>query len=194
VSQVCLSGQATADPENKLGPQAVALAERRVNLTVTLAKKAEIKAKLGLAQAELVLAIDQHDEATKEYAKAAAKFAGADVSLLATLGVEAVTKRTAKGANDDVDAPAALRVSPGAQSGEARLKCDKVEHAVAYVFEYKREPAAPTDAWLPEGGIQTKHLSTSITGLAPGQAIRARARAIGGVAGPWSAEVIGRSR
>jgi hypothetical protein len=193
LSQCFLSAQASADPQNKLGPQAASLAAARHNLTGKLARKADIKATLDLAQADLVVAIDQHDQAMKNYARDAAKLAGADVSALATLGVEAAT-RAAKGANDNVDAPEALGISPGANPGAVRLKCGKVAHATAYVFEYKVEPSQPADPWLPEGGIQTKRVSTTLTGLAPGQAIRARARAIGGMAGPWSEEVVGRAK
>jgi hypothetical protein len=40
----------------------------------------------------------------------------------------------------------------------------------------------------------TKHVTTTVSGLAPEQLVRGRVRAIGGVAGAWSAEVVGRAQ
>jgi len=193
LSQSYLSAQASADAKNKLATETATLTTARAQLVAQLAKRADLAAALYLAQAELVVAVDVHNEAIKDYARQAAKVANGDVSTLATLGVDAVT-RGPRGVGEHVEAPAQVVVVPGENPGEARLRCDKVPHARAYVFAYKLEPAQPTDPWLPEGGIQTSRVSTTLSGLPAGQALRVRARAIGGVAGPWSVEGLGNSR
>jgi hypothetical protein len=85
-----------------------------------------------------------------------------------------------------------LSIVKGPNEGDAKLKCGRVPYAGSYVFEYKLEPSLPTDPWL--GTITTKLSSAPLTGLPAAQLIRARARAIGVTAGPWSVEVVGRAR
>jgi len=192
-SQDYLAAQATADPQNALAAEASTLATARKDLTIKLGAKSQAQAALDQAQANLVISVDAHDVAMKEYAGRAAKLANGDASFLSALGVQAATQ-SPKHAHDNVAAPAQLVITPGANPGEAIVKCQKVPHAASYVFEYKLEPSPPADPWLPQGGMLTKYAMATITGLSPNQAIRVRARAIGGVPGPWSDEQLGNAR
>jgi hypothetical protein len=140
-----------------------------------------------------VVGFAAHDQATMDYANAAAEVAGGDPSVLATLGVTVAAKGV-KGAHDNVGAPA-LSVGVGVNDGDALFKCKAEPYAGAYVFQYKLEPSQITDPWLPAAGpIMTKYPHTTVSGLAPEQAVRGRVRAVGGLPGPWSAEVVGRAR
>lgn len=192
-TEVYVAAQGLADPQNKLGPEAATLAAARANVIALLGNRVDLKAKTDINEAALVIAVDAHDTAQKDYANAAARFAGSDVSLLSTLGVE-TAKPTAKIAINEVDAPTDVVIMEGANPGDAPVKCRRVAHAGSYMFQYKLEPSRPEDPWLPEGGIQTKYARTILTDLLPGQPIRVRICAIGGVTGPWSEEVVGRAR
>lgn len=190
-SQGYLHGQASADPQNKLGAEAAALTAARTTLESTRQKKASLQAQLDVAQAELVVASDGHDQAMRDYATAAAKLANGDASVLATYGVEAAAK-PAKAISGEVSAPAQLSVEPGAKPGEVRVACSRVARAGAYEFQYKLEPSQASDPWLP--GTMTKHVTATLADFAVGQRLRVRARAIGNAPGPWSADETGSAR
>jgi hypothetical protein len=189
-----LAAQAQADPENKLGPQAAALSAAHQSLTAKFGLKIELQAKADTNNADIAIGIGQLDVALTDYTRAAARFAGSDPVVLGALGVTAAKKRSPKGAHPTPDAPTGLVIRLGARPGEAILKCRKVPYAGAYVFEYKLEPSLPAEPWLPDGGIQTKLVSATVSGLAPYQQIRARVRAIGALSSAWSEEVVGRTR
>jgi hypothetical protein len=190
ISAGYLASQASNDPTNKLGPQAGTLKSTRANLVALLGTQDTIKAQTEANDAAIVVAFAAHDQATMEYANAAATIAAGDASLLATLGVAAAMSGT-KGSHDEVGTPA-LTIAAGTNDGDVLFKCKAVPHAAAYMFEYKLEPSQPTDPWL--GALVTKHAQTTVHGLPKEQAIRGRARAIGGAPGPWSAEVIGKAQ
>jgi hypothetical protein len=188
-----LAGQGLADPQNQLGPQAAAVASTRTNLIALLGQKVVIKAQADQNQVQINVAVQKHDAALTDYARAAAAFAGSNAALLGQLGVDDVVKAPA-GANDVVGATAKLTVGAGESFGDALLKCRRVAYATAYVFQYKLEPSKPEDPWLPPEGIQTKHAKVIIPALPPAQLVRGRVRAIGGKLGPWSEEVVGRTK
>jgi hypothetical protein len=187
-SQDYLSAQASADPQKKLDDLAIDLSQKRTTVLEMLQQRADLKAKLDVVQAGLVVAVDEHDAAVRAYAHGAAKVAGKDASMLTTLGV-AVAGKPTRGASEAVDAPAAVEILPGVSGGDARLRCESVAHAGAYEFQYKLEPAGPSDPWQTAG--ITKRVSIPLPGLPTGQKIRARARAIGATPGPWSDEAFG---
>jgi hypothetical protein len=185
-----ISGQAAADPQGKLAPEAQQVSTTRATLLAQLAKRADLKAQLDTIQGAIVLSGDAYATACTGYAGAAATFAGGDASLLATLGVQRVLASSSP-ATETIVAPV-VSILLGKADGEAKIKCHRVPHAGAYQFEYKLEPSQPTDPWL--GNAVTKLVSTDVSGLAPGQLLRARARAIGAAPGPWSVEVVGRAK
>ena len=187
-----LTAQANNDPQNKLATQAATLKTARTNLVALLGTQGQLKAQKDANDAAIVVGFAVHDQATRDYAIAAAGVAGGDASLLATLGVTAATTGV-RGAHDDVGTPV-LVIAAGANDGDALFKCKVVPYAGAYVFEYRLEPSQPTDPWLPQGGIMTKHAHATVSGLAKGQAIRGRARAIGGTPSAWSTEEVGRAQ
>ena len=189
-----LAAQQQADPQNKLGPQTTALRTSCDSIDTRLELKGELDAKAEANNAEIIRSIGPLNIALVDYGRAAARVAGTDAALLGALGVTAAKKRAPKGATPVPRAPTHLVISAGATPGEVVLKCRKVAHAGAYVFEYKLEPSQPTDPWLPNGGIQTMLVSATVSRLAPSQQIRARVRAIGAMVGPWSEEVVGRAR
>jgi hypothetical protein len=188
-----IAAQAQNDTANKLQPQAQRLVGARTNLTALLGKRVQIQQEKNANDAAIVLAVVEHDTATTDYAQEAAVIAAGDRSVLATYGVAAAADGV-RGANDQVGVTSKLAVVAGAVSGEAVLRCKKVPHAGAYLFEYKLEPSQPSDPWLPQGGILTTHVETTVGGLAPEQLLRGRVRAIGGVVGGWSEEVTGRAK
>jgi hypothetical protein len=102
-----------------------------------------------------------------------------------------VAQSPTKPGDEVIVAPVATIVA-GKNDGEATIKCHRVPSAGSYLFEYKLEPSQPTDPWL--GNINTKLVSTTVSGLAPAQLLRARVRAIGAAPGPWSVEVVGRAK
>lgn len=193
ISATYVSAQATNDPQNKLKDQASALTKVRTDLTGLLGKRIDLKQQKEANDASIVVAIAAHDQAVTDYAVEAARIAEGDRSLLTTYGVQAAADPV-KGAHDDVGVTSHLSILEGDVQGEARFRCRKVPYAGAYVFEYKLEPSQPTDPWLPPGGIITTHVEAKISGLAPGQLVRGRVRAVGGVLGPWSDEVVGRAK
>lgn len=192
ISSGYVIAQANNDPQGKLAPEATTLSTRRASLLGLLGTQATLKVQKDANDAAVVVAFAAHDQATMDYAHAAAEIAAGDASLLSTLGVAAATSGV-KGAKDAVGMPV-LVLGPGTNDGELLFKCKAIAHAGAYMFEYKLEPSLPTDPWLPQGGIITKHARTTVTGLAPEQAVRGRARAVGGAPGPWSAEVVGKAK
>ena len=188
--QQYVSGQASGDPGNKLQPLAQAVGAGRTSLLALLGTRANLKAQLSTNQGAIVTADAQYGAALTAYATGAAVFCNGDPSVLATLGVAQAASPT-KPSTETTGTPV-LKVAAGATVGEVKLKCGRVLHAGSYVFQYKLEPSQPTDPWL--ATIPTKLASTSVGGLAPEQLIRARAQAVGVVAGPWSAEVVGRAK
>jgi hypothetical protein len=193
ISQGYLAAQQANDPTNQLAPQVAALVASRTTLMGGLAKKPQIMAEATANEAVILTGGIAHEEAMADYVRGASKLAGTNAATLLALGVP-VAARGVKGANDIVGAVEALTVGAGKSAGEAALKAKGVPHAASYIFQYKLEPSQPTDPWLPPTGIITKHVSTTVTGLAPQQLIRARACAVGGAPGPWSAEVVGRAK
>jgi hypothetical protein len=188
--QQYVSGQATADPQNKLQQQAQAVAGTRTSLVALLAKRSDLKAQLDTTQGAIVIADAQYGQALTTYAGAAATLAAGDASLLASLGVASAAPPT-KSADAVIDTPV-LKVGQGPAQGDAELRCKAVPHAGSYLFQYKLEPSQPTDPWL--GNIATKIVSTIVHGLPPAQLIRGRVQAIGVAPGPWSVEVVGRAK
>jgi hypothetical protein len=188
--QKYISGQATADPGNKLQTQAQSVATLRTSLVALVSKRSDLLAQMDTAQGAIVVCTAQYGEALTAYATAAASFCAGDASLLASLGV-AQAASPSKPETETVDAPV-LKVSAGASGGQVRLACGRVTNAGSYVFQYKLEPSQPTDPWL--ATIATKLASTTVGGLAPEQLIRARVQAVGITAGPWSAETVGRAK
>ena len=193
ISQGYLAAQQANDPTNQLAPQVAALVAARTTLTGGLAKKPLIAAEATANEAVILTGGIAHEEAMVDYVRAASKMAGSNPATLLALGVPVAAKGV-KGANNVVGAVEGLTVGAGKIAGEATLKAKGVAHAASYIFQYKLEPSLPTDPWLPPNGIITKHVSATVTGLAPQQLIRARAAAVGGAPGPWSAEVVGRAR
>ncbi len=189
LGQKYISGQSAADPQGKLATQATAVGTTRTALVALLTKKADLTAQLDANQGAIVIADAQYGEAIAGYASAAAAYVNGDASLLANLGVDAASNPTKPG---EPVGTAVLTIKPGAQDGDAVLKCRRVPKASAYLFEYKLEPSQPTDPWL--GNFTTKLASVTVPGLAPAQAIRGRVRAIGVTPGPWSVEVVGRAK
>jgi hypothetical protein len=190
LGQKYVSGQASGDPQNTLKPQAQAVATTRSSLMALLDKRVDLNASLATNSKDIEASRVQYNGALFGYAGAAATFAGGDASVLASVGVDAAATPT-KPEQETVGTPV-LTISKGEHDGDALLRCKRVPYAGSYVFQYKLEPSLPTDPWL--GDISTKLASTPLSGLAPAQLLRARARAIGVVAGPWSAEVVGRAK
>jgi hypothetical protein len=187
-SQEYIAGQAAGDTNQALATQAQALSTARKMVVDTQQKRTNLLAALDAVQTDLVVAIDVHDFAMRDYAEGAAKYCGSDASLLAKLGVQAASK-PGSSAPVAVAAPAKVSITPGAAFGEALVKCGTVAGAAAYVFEFQLESALPTDPWIQ--AALTKHASAVVTGLAQGQHIRVRVRAVGTSPGPWSAVVVG---
>jgi hypothetical protein len=185
-----ISGQAAADPQNKLQTLAQGVVTTRTSLVALLGKRSDLQAQLASAQGAIVIGDAQYAQALTAYAGGAATFAAGDASLLASLGVAAVQPPT-KPAAEVIGTPV-LGVGPGPASGDAKLKCKRVPHAGSYVFQYKLEPSLPTDPWL--GNVTTKLAWTIVAGLPPAQLIRGRVQAIGVAPGPWSVEVVGRAK
>lgn len=192
ISNGYLLAQAGNDPQNKLGTEATALIEARAALMLVLKKEGEIKVEKDANEAAYVIAVANHDAATMDYATAAAKLSAGDKSMLTTLGVTAAAPPTK--ATNAAAGGTTLTVSRGPNAGDVVFKCRKVAGAGAYIVEYKLEPSLPTDAWLPPGGIITKYVSATVSGLAPEQQVRGRIRGVGGTLGPWSTEVVARAR
>jgi hypothetical protein len=190
LGQKYVSSQATGDPQNKLQAQAQDVGAKRAAVVKLLGDKSALQAQLGKNAADLVVADVEYVGSLVAYANAASTFANGDASVLATVGVDEAAKPT-KPADEVIVAPV-LKVVAGAVEGTVELKCDRVPHAGAFVFEYKLEPSQPTDPWL--GNITTKLAKTTVTGLAPAQLVRGRVRAVGVVPGPWSVEVVGRAK
>jgi hypothetical protein len=188
--QAYISGQAAADPGGKLAPQAQLVSTTRTTLVGTLAKRTDLLAQLATNQSVIVQADFAYGNACTGYAGAAAALAAGNPALLADLGV-AMAQNPTKPENEVILAPVASVVA-GKVDGDATIKCHRVPGAGSYLFEYKLEPSQPTDPWL--GNISTKLASTTVSGLAPAQLIRARVRAIGVAPGPWSVEVVGRAK
>ncbi len=188
--QAYISGQAAADPGGKLAPQAQLVSTTRTAVVTAVTKRADLLAQLATNQGTIVQADFAYGNALTGYAGAAATFAAGDPTLLASLGVAMVQSPT-KPENEVIVAPVASVVA-GKADGEAIIKCHRVPSAGSYLFEYKLEPSQPTDPWL--GNVVTKLVSTTVSGLAPAQLIRARVRAIGVAPGPWSVEVVGRAK
>jgi hypothetical protein len=188
--QQYVSGQASADPGNKLQTLAQAVSTSRTSLVALLGTRSNLKAQLDTTQGAIVTSDAQYGEALTAYATGAAIFCNGDPSLLASLGVAQAASPT-KPADETTGTPV-LKVEAGPSVGAARLKCARVAYAGSYVFQYKLEPSQPTDPWL--ATISTKLASTIVAGLAPEQLIRARAQAVGVVAGAWSVEVVGRAK
>lgn len=188
-----VAAQTANDPTKQLATEAATLSTTRTALSGALASRVSILAAKSANEATIVVAVANHDEAANAYAQAAAKVSNGDASVLATLGVAAAATGV-KGAHDNVDAPTKLTVGAGVNAGDVDLKCKRVAYAGAYLFEYKLEPSLPTDPWLPQGGIMTTHVETTVSGLAEGQLVRGRVKAVGGLPGPWSAEVVGRAK
>jgi hypothetical protein len=189
-----LGAQVKGDPTNKLSVQVTALSAAHQEVTAKLVTKNKLQLDVNANNLDILTAVRHLDNATIDYARAAARFADTDTVLLAALGVEAAKKGGNKAGTKVPEAPVLLAIAAGANPGEALLRCRKVARAGSYVFEYKAEQALPTDPWLPGGGIQTTFVSAMVSGLAPSQHIRARVRAIGATSGPWSEEVVGRAR
>ena len=190
VGQKYVSGQASGDPQNKLQPQAQAVANTRTALVALLGRKSDLQGQLSSAQGAIIVARAGYLGALAAYANAAAQAANGDASVLTSLGVDTAANPS-KPETEVITAPV-VTVVPGANPGDVKLRCGRVPRAGAYVFEYKLEPSQPADPWL--GNTSTKLVSTLVSGLAPAQLIRARARAIGVTASPWSVEVVGRAK
>ena len=190
IGQKYVAGQVAADPQNKLQTLAQSVGTVRTSLVALLGTKATLQAQLDTNQGAIVAADAQYAAALVGYADAAAAFADGDASVLAALGVEAAANPTKPG-SEVIVAPV-LTIAAGAASGEAKLKCGRVPYAGSYLFQYKLEPSLPTDPWL--GNIATKLVSTMLSGLPAAQAVRARVQAIGVAPGPWSVEVVGRTK
>jgi len=190
VGQRYVSGQASGDAQNKIQAQAQAVATTRTALVALLGRKSDLRGQLTSTQGAIVVANAGYAGALVAYANAAAQLAEGDSSVLTSLGVDAAASPTRPG-TEVIIAPV-VKVQAGANAGEVKLRCGRVPHAGAYVFEYKLEPSQPTDPWL--GNVTTKLAQTTVTGLAPVQAVRARARAVGVTSGPWSEEVVGRAK
>jgi hypothetical protein len=185
-----VSGQAAADPGNKLATEAKAVAAARTGLLGLVTKRSDLKAQIDTTNGAIVIADVQYADTLEAYATAAATFSIADASLLAQLGVDKVAAPTKP--LDEVLGTPLLSILAGLDGGDVLFKCKRVQHAGAYLFEYKLEPSQASDPWL--GNITTKLTSTTVTGLAASQLLRARVRAIGVTPGPWSAEVVGRAK
>ena len=192
-AQKYVAGQAKADPQNKLLALATDVANARVSVLARLKSKADIKAAADDNQAHLVIELVQLDDSMVAYAEGAASFAGADPSVLASLGVDMAAKPV-RGAHDLVATTSLFTVGPGAVLGEALLKCRAVPYAGAYQFEWKLEPSQPGDPYPAQNLITTKYASARVAGLPAEQLIRGRVRAVGGSPGPWSDEVLGRAK
>ena len=188
LGQQYISGQIAGDPQAKLTTEVQAVVTTRTSLMALLSKRADLKATLDTTQGAIVVADAAYAKALHGYADAAADLAAGDASVLANLGGTAAG--TAKPSTAAVDAPV-LTVAAGPSSGEVELSCARVPGAGAYIFEYKLEPSLVTDPWL--GDLTTKLVSVMIPGLAAVQLVRARVRAVGVTAGPWSVEVVGRA-
>jgi hypothetical protein len=191
VGQKYISGQAAGgDPQNTLTQQIEAVSTTRTSLIALFGKRATYRANLATNSSDIVTAKAKYMAALYGYAGGAATLANGDATVLAGLGVEPAASPTKQ--EDEVVGAPVLTIAKGANEGDAKLKCARVPYAGSYVFEYKLEPSLPTDPWL--GTITTKLASAPLTGLPAAQLIRARARAIGVTAGPWSVEVVGRAR
>jgi hypothetical protein len=188
--QAYISGQAAADSGGKLATQAQLVGTTRATLVTTLGKRTDLLAQLATNQSAIVTADYNYGTACTGYAGAAAALAAGNPSLLADLGV-AVAQAATKLADEVIVAPVA-KIVAGKNDGDATIKCHRVPGAGSYLFEYKLEPSQPTDPWL--GNVSTKLVSTTVSGLAAAQLIRARVRAIGVAPGPWSVEVVGRAK
>src|SRR5690242_680089 len=81
-SQNYLVAQQKADPQNKLASEVTALTTARTNLVTLLNTQTDLKAALDVNQAQIVVALAEHDEAMMDYAREAAKLANGDASIL----------------------------------------------------------------------------------------------------------------
>ena len=188
--QAYISAQPQGDPQNKLQNEIQAVVTTRTSLTALLGTRSNLKAQVTKNNGDIVVADANYQTAVGNYATAAGVFSAGDASVLANLGVAEALKPT-KPADEILVAPV-LKLAQGLAAGELALRCNKVAHAGAYVFEYKPEPSLPTDPWV--GNVTTKLVATTVSGLAAAQLIRARVRAVGATLGPWSVEVVGRAK
>jgi len=166
---------------------------------------------LELARPPLVAALDKNtgdtltaettlDGALDGYARASAKVAGTDASVLASLGVDEVAKRSAE-TTGPAPVPTDATLKEGKVSGSALGKWKRPPQVGAFQAQYKLEPlpnapaGTPAPDWMPPGdGFATTKVEWVITGLPPAAALRLRVRAIGAEVGPWCDEVLGKAR
>ena len=188
-----LSARAESPIAAAVEPEAIALQSKRNILIEAIAAHKDAEA-IALARGAAVgVASLAHDEAAADYAKAVGKKGRGDPSVLkasAVAQVSARRKHTATPAKVE-----GITTSRGTEPGDLDLAYPRPEGAVAFAIQYKRESALPTDPWLPaDGPIQTRKVLWTITSLPVNTDIRVRIQAIGDFVGPWSDEVVGRTR
>ena len=190
IGQAYVSAQPQGDPQNKLATQIQAVSQTRTSLVALLGKKSDLKAQLTKNAGDIVNADSAYATALVDYASAGAVFAAGDASALSALGI-AQAQTPVKTVDEILVAPV-VKLAAGTADGQVICRCHSVPYAGAYQFEYKLEPSQPADPWL--GNIATKLVATLVSGLAPAQLVRVRARAVGAQPGPWSVEVVGRAK
>ncbi len=125
--QKYISGQASADPGNKLQTQAQGVSTLRTSLVALLGKRSDLQAQLASTQGAIVVCDAQYGEALTAYATGAGVFCAGDASLLASLGVAQAASPT-KPSTETMGAPV-LKVGPGANLGRPSSRCGRVEFA-----------------------------------------------------------------
>jgi hypothetical protein len=137
------------------------------------------------AEADTLAAERELDDALLAYASSAARVAAGNAAVLASLGV---WPENALPTCSDV------LVQPGEAPGQAVVTFTCPYPTAFFVVEYRPEAAGALDDWTPLDVLPSEDGRAVIDGLAPGQAIRARVRAVGNASGPWSDEAVGAAR
>jgi hypothetical protein len=177
----------------KVTTQAAAVKLTHDALVLKVAERKELEDAIIVKSGEVTTAIKSYDTALQDYAQGATKAADGDVIKLQTLGVTPVaTTRTRR--TGPPSAPEKIRLLPGPASGSVVIKHSRPAGAGSFAVQYKLEPSRPEDPWLAPETLQSKAPVQQLEGLAPGQLVRVRVRALGAGWGPYSEEVLGRAQ
>lgn len=185
-----LAGQARSPLGPQVAKEAQNLRSSREKVVIKTTERAELRAQLAVVEDEIVKAEDDLETCGDEYARTAARVAGQDPVALQLLGVTAAAPTRAR-TTTETAAPTNVKVDPGPVRGSARAKCDRPENAGSLEFQWKPEPAKPTDEWSPGDGAKTRYARFVFEGIFDHEKIRVRARAIGDTVSAWSDDGVG---
>lgn len=177
----------------KVTTQATAVKQTRDALVLKVAERKELQDAIIVKDGEVTAAVQRYDMALQDYAMGAAKAADGDVITLQTLGVTPVAISRPRRTGPP-KAPEKIRLLPGPASGSLLIKHSRPAGAGSFAVQYKLEPSRPEDPWQAPETLQSKAPVQQLDGLAPGQLVRVRVRALGAGWGPYSEEVLGRAQ